>query len=825
MKRETEIRRTRGACKKSNQPLPKSDVMADGKEGEDDDKIQRQESDDALDEGEDQAIAPADTGARPKITNTTSTSNTKTTSRRQQKTEPRRETRATTKAKNDTLRTAPAQAAEENETPTIQVNGQSQNVDKNLSNSQTQSGRRKQGAVEASAGAFELPTLPDYEYRSRFSRGDDDDSSDHDYKVRRTQSADDRSRLTFHEWAEQILNSPHMKQYMSTRHLYTGQPPSQHLINPTNYPTYGQYGNNVTPAGVHLFVPPAPQPPVNTVNSTSLTSVTGQQQNNVTNNRSVDDRRSQSAATMGQRRSPSQDAHSCHDTSTENSRPLDTSTPTATHHQTSARKSRRDSLRRTPTNVSRTNDVSSRRHKGKPQSIEFVTSRTSSETRDTSTCSDTEDQRGGSKTRVRAPTFNGTDFHVFKERFLASAEYAGWSERDKKIQLINNLKKPATDVLGNTGRHAWTADRLMDELEKMFGQNRPFIEVQTELLSMRRKLKQDLHAFAAELRAVARQARMTEEQKDWLLRTAFMVGIGDYPNTRAYVERESKNKVSLQEAVDLAVEYERDYPIEHAASRIASHTAQEMHFEDAYYEQNQAEINWIPRDHYNQRFHRGGRYNSNRGGHRQYQDYNQQYQPRQQYYNQATHLQQKVQQLEQELAMLKMGNQSQPNQQQNFQQQQYGDQQYSQHYKYNRDSRFDSHRSRPGRGNFGSHQRQQQPFSMPRHQQQWQPRQHQYNQQQFQQRNPYPRQQTPMGMNNQTPRPAIQSMQAPHQTSTIIDDDYAQAAAMMQGAPTQYDAMDNTQHVTFQDEPQVMSAPAEEQHHYDVTDPNVHQLE
>ena len=68
-------------------------------------------------------------------------------------------------------------------------------------------------------------------------------------------------------------------------------------------------------------------------------------------------------------------------------------------------------------------------------------------------------------------------------------------------------------------------------------------------------------------------------------------------------------------------------------------------------------------------------------------------------------------------------------------------------------------------------------------------------------------------------------MQAPHQASTMMDDDYAQAAAMMQGAPAQYGALDNTQHVTFQDEPQVMSAPAEEQHHYDVTDPNVHQLE
>ena len=59
----------------------------------------------------------------------------------------------------------------------------------------------------------------------------------------------------------------------------------------------------------------------------------------------------------------------------------------------------------------------------------------------------------------------------------------------------------------------------------------------------------------------------------------------------------------------------------------------------------------------------------------------------------------------------------------------------------------------------------------------------------------------------------------------MMDDDYAQEAAMMQGAPTQYDAPGSMQHVTFQDEPQVMSAPAEEQHYYNVTDPNVHQLE
>ena len=796
--------------------------MADGREGEDDNKIQRQESDDALDEGEDQATAPADLGARPKTTSTTSTSNTKATSRRQQKTEPRRETRATTKARGDTLRADPTQAAEDSEMPIIQVNGQSQNVDKNLSNVQTQSSRQKQGAVEGGAGAYELPTLPDYEYRSRFRRGDDDDNSNHDYTVRRTRSADDRSKFTFQEWAEQILNSPHMKHYMSTRHLHVGQPQSQHIINPTNYPSYGQYGNNVTPGDVHLFVPPAPQPPMNAGSSTSLTSVAGHPPVDVLENRGIDNRRSASAATMVPGRPSSRDANSTHDTSAESSRPLDTSTPTATHHQHSTRKSRRDSARRTPTNVSRTNDVGNRRHKGKQHSIEFVTPRTSSETRDTSTCSDTEDQRRGSKTRVRAPTFNGTDFHVFKERFLASAEYAGWSERDKKIQLINNLKKPATDVLGNSGRHAWTADRLMDELEKMFGQNRPFIEVQTELLSMRRKLKQDLHAFAAELRAVARQARMTEDQKDWLLRTAFMVGIGDYPNTRAYVERESKNKVSLQEAVDLAVEYERDYPIEHAASRVAAHTAQETHYEDAYYAHNEADINWIPREQYNQRFHRGGRYNNNRGGYRQHNDYSQQYQPRQQYYNQSSNLQQKVQQLEQELAMLKMGNQPQQSfQQENYQQQQhYGGQQFNQQYRPSRGSKFGSHRGGLNRGNFNPHYGQQQPFPTPRGQQQWRPRQ-----QQFQQRTPYQGQHTPMNMNNPTPRPTVQAMQAPHQIPNLMDDEYAQEAAMMQSAPTQYDAPGSMQHVTFQDEPQVIPAPAEEQHHYDVIDQSAHQHE
>ena len=59
----------------------------------------------------------------------------------------------------------------------------------------------------------------------------------------------------------------------------------------------------------------------------------------------------------------------------------------------------------------------------------------------------------------------------------------------------------------------------------------------------------------------------------------------------------------------------------------------------------------------------------------------------------------------------------------------------------------------------------------------------------------------------------------------MMDDDYAQEAAMMQGAPTQYDAPGSMQHVTFQDAPQVMSTTAEEQYHYDVTDQGAHTQE
>ena len=807
----------------------RSDVtaaMADEQASDDVNKIQQQEGEDGEidDEVDDEATIATGMGARPKTTVTSAPTKTtkavKQPSRRDLNVQQRRETRSTTRARQEVqgAEAPPPTTTANVDAPVIKINGQSQiPVDKSEQNYQYQSSRQHFGMPETT-GAYQLPPPSDFDYQTRYRRRDDDDVSEHNYyRNRRTQSAEEKSRYTFEEWADQILNSPHMRKYMQTRQVHVGQQPQFYQpFQPVHYPTYSHQSSVAKPSEVHLFVPPAPTPPSSDVSGTSMTSVAGQQ--------SSQQRGHSADAQLGNaNRTQTQDvASTAHvrpgtttrqdgtrdSVSASNIGPLDTSTPTASSQQgTTARRSRRDSLQRTPTlNVSKQSDAGSRRRKSKNK-IEFVPARNSSDTQDTSTLSDTEDSRGGSKTRVRVPTFNGTDFHVYKELFTTSAEYAGWSEREKKIHIISGLRKPATDILSRPGRQQWSSNKFLDELEKAYGQNRPFTEVQTELLSMRRKLKQDLYTFASELRAVAMQARMEDEQREWLLRTAFMLGIENYPNTRAYVERESKDKVSLQEAVDLAIKYERDYPIEHTASRIAAHTAQSSYQDEGQYcEPHDADINWIPRGHYNSKFQRGGRHSSYGGYRNQQYGHNQRYQA-----PQISHWQQKVYELEKELDMWRTGAQltqqyQQPHQppapQVPMQQQQpaYGAQYYNQQYR----PRY-QHGSRPYRGQQSYRQQQY----TPRYQQQWQPRPYQ----QYQHRAPAPRQQTTENVRQQ--QPAVHAMQTPHYM-TAPNDEYAQTAPMASGNSTMHEHHDSTRQVMFQEEPHVMAAPGEESEDYDT---------
>ena len=130
-----------------------------------------------------------------------------------------------------------------------------------------------------STSAYQLPPPSDFDYQTRYRRHDDDDESEHNYyRNRRTQSAEEKSRYTFEEWAEQILNSPHMRKYMHTRQAHVGQQPQFYQpFQPVHYPTYSHQSSVANTNDVHLFVPPAPAPPSSNVIGTSMTSVTGQQ--------------------------------------------------------------------------------------------------------------------------------------------------------------------------------------------------------------------------------------------------------------------------------------------------------------------------------------------------------------------------------------------------------------------------------------------------------------------------------------------------------------------------------------------------------------------
>ena len=75
-------------------------------------------------------------------------------------------------------------------------------------------------------------------------------------------------------------------------------------------------------------------------------------------------------------------------------------------------------------------------------------------------------------------------------------------------------------------------------------------------------------------------------------------------------------------------------------------------------------------------------------------------------------------------------------------------------------------------------------------------------------------------MNVQQPqvRPAVQAVHVPGQSMMTSHDDYAHSAAMMSGPSSHNETQAPTQHVMFDDVPQIMAAPVEEMLDYDGTD-------
>ena len=82
---------------------------------------------------------------------------------------------------------------------------------------------------------------------------------------------------------------------------------------------------------------------------------------------------------------------------------------------------------------------------------------------------------------------------------------------------------------------------------------------------------------------------MTHEEREWLVRSTFVWGLSDYPDMIAFIDRECQNKKDSQEAIDLAIRYERDYMVS-STSRVAQQQASA-----AQVDTEKADVNWMYR--------------------------------------------------------------------------------------------------------------------------------------------------------------------------------------------------------------------------------------
>ena len=170
--------------------------------------------------------------------------------------------------------------------------------------------------------------------------------------------------------------------------------------------------------------------------------------------------------------------------------------------------------------------------------------------------------------RMRVPTFAGEDFHIFRPMFNAAAARANWDDLEKSEQLQNALRGTAKRILGYVQPDKWSYDTIMAELEKQYGETKSFADISEKLLTMKRKTTQSLHDFAFAILKKSRAGKMPDDERERLVRQAFVLGLGD-PGIRGYVERKDDGKRSLQVAVDLATKYERDHCVQ-PTSRLAA---------------------------------------------------------------------------------------------------------------------------------------------------------------------------------------------------------------------------------------------------------------
>ena len=499
------------------------------------------------------------------------------------------------------------------ETPAIAINGTLQNPDQNLRAQGAAASRRPVHHVDGAA-MWELPPPLDFDYRrTRRSGRDDDEFSDAGYdRHRRPHSADDRIPYDYDGWAEYVLSTPEMTRYLQRRRRL-GLPaiPAQPDVPFSHIHSHDYYAPNL-----HVALPPTSAPHVvrTDVERSVVAGAMLRQGQRASSAQSAADsvpRQEQAATTRsvtitapaGTREvqhsaeQPFRFGEVRRQTADAVTNPLDTSTPkAAAPHQASTAK------KPTPTNVSKKTSRrrSNARSDARSEVVYVIGDTTRDDSRDatlmsTSTTSDVDNSRYERRhSKVRTPTFNGKHFHIFKEMFLATARDAGWSEEEKDKQLRYALRGDAKLVLGQLGSSEnWTCAKIFPMLEEVHAGTKSYVTVQAEMNGMKRKPDQTIHEFATQVREAARPARVSAEERDYLVRSVFTLGLSDYPDMVTFIDRESKSVRESQEAIDLAVRYERDYMVS-STSRVAQEKASAAQVNAT--DETNAEVNWMYRN-------------------------------------------------------------------------------------------------------------------------------------------------------------------------------------------------------------------------------------
>ena len=204
---------------------------------------------------------------------------------------------------------------------------------------------------------------------------------------------------------------------------------------------------------------------------------------------------------------------------------------------------------------------------------------------------------GRRRGKVNLPTFDGTDYPVFRQLFMANADTFAWSETEKLQYLLGALRGPAKAILTLMDDQNVTYQRLLDMLEDRYGASKSYTDIVDQMKELKRKPTQSLYDFVIDVKRMLRRTQVTDEERGRLARHYFVQGL---PNReqRAYVDRKDKARNDVIKALSLAQKWERRHSTmadvastettEVKASEVVEDTADVNRF----YQSNQGKQNY-----------------------------------------------------------------------------------------------------------------------------------------------------------------------------------------------------------------------------------------